>query len=55
MLPGDIWGGQYGRVDGEHSHAVTGVVNTGSYVVAVLCLQLRLIFSLYSADGWLEE
>ena len=55
MLPGDISGGQYGAVGGEHSHAVTGVVNAGSYVVAVLCFRLRLIVSLYSADGWLKE
>ena len=26
-----------------------------SYVVAVFCFRLRLIVSLYSADGWLEE
>ena len=55
MLPGDISGGQYGAVGGEHSHAVTGVVNAGSYVVTVLCFRLRLIVSLCSADGWFEE
>ena len=42
-------------MSGEHSHAVTGVVNAGFYVVAVLCFRLRLIVSLYSADDWLEE
>ena len=55
MLPGDISSGQYGAVGGEQSHAVMGVVNAGSYVVAVLCFWLRLIVSLYSTDGWLEE
>ena len=55
MLPGDFSGGQYGVVGGEHSHRVAGVVNAGAYVVAVLCFRLRLIVSLYSVDGWLEE
>ena len=55
VFPGDISDGQYGAVGGEHSHAVTRVVNAGSYVVAVLCLRLQLIVYLYSADGWLEE
>ena len=55
MLPRDILGGQYGAVGDEHLHAVTRVVNAGSYVVAVLCFWLRLIVSLYSVDGWLEE
>ena len=41
------------EVVGEHSHAVAGVVNAGSYVVVVLCFRLRLIISPYSADGWL--
>ena len=54
-LPGDILGGQHGTVGGEHSHAITGGVNAGSYVVVVLCLRLQLFVSLYSADGWLEE
>ena len=51
VLPGEISCDQYGVVGGEHSHAVTGVVNAGSYVVAVLRFRLRLIASLYSADG----
>ena len=55
MLPGDISGVQYGAVGGEHSHALTGVVNAGSHVVAVLCFRLRLIISLYPENGWLEE
>ena len=55
MLPGEISGGQYGAVGGEHSHAATGVVNAGPYVVAVLCFRLGFIVSLYSVDGWLEE
>ena len=55
MLPGDISDGQYRAVSGEYRHAVTSVVNAESYVVADLCFQLRLIVSLYSADGWLEE
>ena len=55
MLPGDISGGQHVAVDGEHLHAVTGVGNAGSYVVAVLWFRLRLFVSLYFADGWLEE
>ena len=42
-------------VDGEHSHAVTGVVNTGFYVVTVLCFRLRLVVSLYFSDGWMKE
>ena len=46
---------QYGAVGGEHSYAVTGVVNVGPYAVAVLCFRLRLIVSLYFVDGWLEE
>ena len=54
-MPGDIWGGQDGAVGGEHSHAVTGVISAGSYVVAVMYFWLRLIASLYFADGWLEE
>ena len=40
---------------GEPSYAVTGVVNAGSYVVAVLCFRLQFMVSTYSADGWLEE
>ena len=40
---------------GDHSHAVTGVVNAGSYVVDVLCFRLRRIASLFSVGGWLEE
>ena len=55
VLPGDISSGQYRAVGGEDSHAVTGMVNAGSYVVAVLCFRLQLILYLYSADGWLEE
>ena len=39
----------------EHSHTVRGVVNAGSYVVAGFCFRLRLIVSLSSVDGWLEE
>ena len=35
MLPSNIAGGQYGPVGSEHSHAVAGVVNAGSDVVAV--------------------
>ena len=31
------------------------MVDAGSNVVAVLGFRLRLIVSLYSADGWLEE
>ena len=54
-MPGDIWGGQDGTVGGEHSHAVTGVISAGSYVVAVMYFWLRLIVSLYFEDGWLEE
>ena len=46
MLPGDISGGQCGAVGGKHSHVVTGVVNAGSYVVAVLFFRLRFIVSL---------
>ena len=46
---------QHGAVGGEHSYAVTGVVNAGPYVVAVLCFRLRLIVSLYFVDGWPEE
>ena len=52
MLPGDISGGQYGAVDGEHSHAVTGVVNAGSYVVAVLCFS-ALAYCLSLLCRWL--
>ena len=55
VLPSDISGGQYGAIGGEHSHAITGVVNAGSSVVVVLCFRLRLIVSFCSADGWLEE
>ena len=55
MLPGDIWGGQYGAVGGEYSDAVTGMVNAGPYIVAALCFRLRLSVSLYSAEGWLED
>ena len=29
MLLGELSGGQYGAVGGEHSHAVTGVVTLG--------------------------
>ena len=55
VLPGDISCGQYGAVGCEHSHAVTKMVNAGSYVVAVLWFRLRLFVSFYSSDGWLEE
>ena len=55
VLPGDILGGKYGAVVGKHPHAVTGVVNAGSYIVAVLCFRLQLVVFLYSVDGWLEE
>ena len=55
VSPGETSGGQFGAVGGEHSHAVTGVVNAGPSVVAVLCFRLRLIVSIYSANGWLEE
>ena len=55
MLLGSISDGQYGAVGGEHSDAVTGVVNAGSYVEVVLCFRLRLTVSLYSAYGLLEE
>ena len=51
----NIAGGQYGAVGSEHSHTVAGVVDTGFDVVAVSCFRLRLIFSLYSVDGRLEE
>ena len=36
-LPSNIAGGQYGAMGSEHSHAVAGVVDAGSDVVAVLC------------------
>ena len=48
MLPGDIKGGQYEAFDDEHSHAVKGVINAESYVVAVLCFRLRLILPLFT-------
>ena len=52
-MPGDISGVQYEAMVGEHSHAVTGVIDAGSYVVTGF--RLRIIVSLCSADGWLEE
>ena len=54
MLPGDILGGQCGAVGGEHSHAVTGVVNAGSYVIAVMCFWLKLV-SLFILKRWLAR
>ena len=55
VLPGDISSGQYEAVGGEHSHAVTKVVNAGYYMVAGLCFLLRFIVSLCSVNDWLEE
>ena len=40
MLPSNIAGGQYGPVSSDYSHAVAGVVDAGSDVVAVLCFWL---------------
>ena len=53
MLPGDISGVQYEAVGGEHSHAVTRVINAGCYVVTDF--RLRIIVSVCSVDSWLEE
>ena len=40
MLLSNILGGQYGEGGSEHSHAVAGVVDAGSDVIAVLCFRL---------------
>ena len=47
VLPSNIGGGQYGAVGSEHSHAVAGVVDTGSDVVAVFAIGCDL-FSLFT-------
>ena len=40
VLPSNIAGGQHDSVGSEHSHAVAGVVEAGSDVVAALCFRL---------------
>ena len=40
VLPSNIVAGQHDAMGSEHLHAVAGVVDAGSDVVAVLCFRL---------------